>query len=110
MPAVWARCTAPDTKLKRDVALKVLPEAFARDPEGGPAKPVARVDEKRGEVTVNFPYLLPDGKRFLTRVQYGDHSSIELAHLGSFERKTVLQDAYSAPILAATPSASGPGI
>jgi serine/threonine protein kinase len=24
---------ARDTKLKRDVALKVLPEAFARDPE-----------------------------------------------------------------------------
>jgi serine/threonine protein kinase len=24
---------APDTKLKREVALKVLPEAFARDPE-----------------------------------------------------------------------------
>jgi len=26
-------CRAHDTKLKRDVALKVLPEAFARDPE-----------------------------------------------------------------------------
>jgi hypothetical protein len=32
--AARARCTgARDTKLKRDVALKVLPEAFARDPE-----------------------------------------------------------------------------
>jgi serine/threonine protein kinase len=30
----WARFyRARDTKLKRDVALKVLPEAFARDPE-----------------------------------------------------------------------------
>jgi serine/threonine-protein kinase len=31
---VWVRCyRARDTKLKRDVALKVLPEAFASDPE-----------------------------------------------------------------------------
>jgi hypothetical protein len=30
--AGWARCIAHDTKLKRDVALKVLPDAFARDP------------------------------------------------------------------------------
>jgi serine/threonine-protein kinase len=29
--AAWARSTERDTKLKRDVALKVLPEAFASD-------------------------------------------------------------------------------
>jgi Tol biopolymer transport system component len=31
--AAWVKSTARDTKLKRDVALKVLPEAFASDPE-----------------------------------------------------------------------------
>ena len=33
-PAAWARCTAQrDTSLKRQVAIKVLPEALAADPE-----------------------------------------------------------------------------
>ena len=32
--AAWARCIAPTTrKLERDVAIKVLPEAFAHDPD-----------------------------------------------------------------------------
>jgi eukaryotic-like serine/threonine-protein kinase len=29
----WEKYIARDAKLKRDVAIKVLPEAFARDPE-----------------------------------------------------------------------------
>jgi serine/threonine protein kinase len=29
--AVWERCGATDTKLNRDVAIKILPEAFAQD-------------------------------------------------------------------------------
>jgi serine/threonine protein kinase len=29
----WAKCIARDTNLARDVAIKVLPEAFAHDPE-----------------------------------------------------------------------------
>ena len=33
-PAAWARFTAPrDGKLKRDVAIKVLPDFWARDPD-----------------------------------------------------------------------------
>jgi serine/threonine protein kinase len=32
-PAAWAKYIQPNTRLKRDVALKVLPEAFANDPE-----------------------------------------------------------------------------
>src|SRR3990172_9860788 len=31
--AAWARCIARDTKLNRDVALKVLPDLFVNDPE-----------------------------------------------------------------------------
>jgi hypothetical protein len=31
-PEVWARCIARDTKLGRDVAIKILPELFALDP------------------------------------------------------------------------------
>ena len=31
--AAWARCTARDTKLNRDVALKILPTTFAADPD-----------------------------------------------------------------------------
>ena len=32
--AAWARCIAPrDTNLKRQVAIKVLPQAVAADPE-----------------------------------------------------------------------------
>jgi serine/threonine protein kinase len=30
-PVEWGRCIARDTKLNRDVAIKVLPEAFALD-------------------------------------------------------------------------------
>src|SRR6202049_915883 len=72
--------------------------------DGGPTTPVAKVDEKRGERGVVFPHFLSDGKRFLVSVVHGDHRSIELAALGSFERKTVLEEAASAPILAPTPS------
>jgi serine/threonine-protein kinase len=32
-PAAWARCTARDSRLKRDVALEILPPSFAADPD-----------------------------------------------------------------------------
>jgi hypothetical protein len=32
-------CRARDTKLNRDVALKVLPDSFAHDPDRVPAEP-----------------------------------------------------------------------
>jgi Tol biopolymer transport system component/predicted Ser/Thr protein kinase len=71
--------------------------------DGGPVTPVAKLDEKRGETGVGFPHFLSDGRRFLVGVSHGDGRSIELATLGSFERKTVVKDAVSAPILAPTP-------
>jgi len=33
VPALWAKCTARDTVLNRDIALKILPEPFVADPE-----------------------------------------------------------------------------
>jgi hypothetical protein len=48
------------------------------------------------------PYFLQDGKRYLVLV-VGEKSSIQLATLGSTERRMVLDDAESAPILAPTP-------
>jgi Tol biopolymer transport system component len=72
--------------------------------DGGVSAPVAKLDDKKAETAINFPYFLPDGKRFLVRVSHADdRSSIELASLGSFERRTVIPDAASAPILAPTP-------
>ncbi len=73
--------------------------------DGGAAAPVARPDDKKGESFVAFPHFLSDGKRFLVLVRHtDDRNTIELASLGSLERKTVIPDASSAPILAPTPS------
>jgi Tol biopolymer transport system component len=51
---------------------------------------------------IGDPYFLQDGRRFLVSVS-GEKSSIQLATLGSTERRMVLDDAVSAPILAPTP-------
>jgi hypothetical protein len=32
-PAAWAKCIGHDTRLDRDVAIKILPEAFKVDAE-----------------------------------------------------------------------------
>src|SRR5215471_21517789 len=67
--------------------------------EGGFPTPILGGKE---DIAFNHPYFLQDGKRFLVRVG-GEKSSIQLASLGSTERKMVLDDADSAPILAPTP-------
>jgi Tol biopolymer transport system component len=66
--------------------------------EGGLPTPISRGKEDR----IDFPYFLPDGKRFLVLVR-DEKSSIQLATLGSTERRMVLDEADSAPILAPTP-------
>ncbi|HTI41649.1 MAG TPA: hypothetical protein VL693_07465 [Vicinamibacterales bacterium] len=40
-PAGWARSIARDTKLGRDVALKVIPDTFALDPDRTAQRPAA---------------------------------------------------------------------
>jgi Tol biopolymer transport system component len=67
--------------------------------DSGPPMPIPR---QKGDDGIDHPYFLQDGKRFLVRVD-GEKSSIQLATLGSTERTIVLDDAYSAPILAPTP-------
>jgi serine/threonine-protein kinase len=67
--------------------------------EGGRPTPIPRRAEESG---ITHPYFLQDGKRFLVRVT-GEKNSIQLATLGSTERRMVLDDADSAPILAPTP-------
>jgi eukaryotic-like serine/threonine-protein kinase len=76
----------------------------AMSADGGLATVVAAPDEKRGERGVGFPHFLSDGKRFLLRVSYrDDFGAIELATLGSSERKVIIPDNRSAPIVARTP-------
>jgi Tol biopolymer transport system component/predicted Ser/Thr protein kinase len=71
---------------------------------GGAVTPAVRLDEKKGETGSGFPLFLPDGKHFLMRVARGDTSDIDLASLGSMERKLVLPNIFSAPILAPAPN------
>src|SRR5262249_62309211 len=76
-----------------------------------------RIDASGGSVTrleqnpdpqlryLTFPFFLPDGRRFLTLYGTGEvQRAIELVSLDSAERKMVLENATSAPILAHTPA------
>jgi Tol biopolymer transport system component len=69
--------------------------------EGGASTPVVKPDGKKLVTFGGFPFFLPDGKRFLLAMTYADGTNnIELASLGSMERKVILPDVISAPILA----------
>ncbi len=71
---------------------------------GGAGRSAMRLDKSKGETGSGFPFFLPDGKRFLIRIDHGDGSgSIELQNLGSGERKIVLPNVFSAPIVGAGP-------
>jgi serine/threonine protein kinase/Tol biopolymer transport system component len=80
----------------------VTPQQIAAT--GGAVTPAVRLDEKKGETGSGFPLFLPDGKHLLVRVAHGDTSDIDLASLGSMERKLVLPNIFSAPILAPAPN------
>jgi len=72
--------------------------------DGGRPTVVTFPDEKRREQGIGFPLFLSDGKRFLLRVNFqDDHGSIDMATLGSSERRVVMPDSRSAPIVARTP-------
>jgi Tol biopolymer transport system component len=64
----------------------------------GPLTSVTRLDEKKEEQTHRFPQFLPDGKRFLFYAYTRDdrHNTVELATLGAFERKTLLEGTSAA--------------
>ena len=65
---------------------------------GGSVAPVTQLDLKKGEVSHRFPVFLPDGRHFLF-FAYGkdqSHNTVEFATLGSFDRKTVMQDVSAA--------------
>jgi len=73
--------------------------------DGGASTPAVKPDEKKGETNAGFPFFLSDGKRFLLEMALtGGSRNIELASLGSMDRKIVLRDAVSAPILAPAPN------
>jgi Tol biopolymer transport system component/predicted Ser/Thr protein kinase len=73
--------------------------------DGGESTPAVKLDEKKQEIGASFPFFLSDGNRFLVAMAHGDGSgSIDLASTGSMERRVVLADVTSAPILAPTPN------
>jgi Tol biopolymer transport system component len=75
--------------------------------EGGTPTPAVVLNEKAGETSSSFPMFLPDGRRFLTRIGHGaEKSAIHLAWLDSPERKLILDDVWSAALVAPTPGGS----
>jgi eukaryotic-like serine/threonine-protein kinase len=72
--------------------------------DGGAVSTAATGDVKAGEVAAGFPAFLPDGRRFLTRVGRNDGGSgIYLASLDSPAKKLILNDVFSAVLVAPTP-------
>ena len=76
---------------------------YPRRGRSGHAKPIA-LDAKQGETGVGFPIFLADGKHFLVRVANGEaRSAIHLASLDSPDRKMILDNVFSAALVAPTP-------
>ncbi len=77
--------------------------------EEGPSTPVIERGDKQGLPTNGFPFFLPNGKRFVTPASSNIEAAgnIELASLGSADRKIVICDVVSAPIVAPVPGSMG---
>ena len=71
--------------------------------EGGRSTPAITFDAAAGEIGSGFPAFLPDGRRFLVRVNTDDRSRIFLASIDSSDRKLMLDDVASAVLVAPTP-------
>jgi len=72
--------------------------------DGGTATATVMLNAARGETGIEFPFFLPDGKRFLAVVRHtGGSENIELATLGSMARKTILPGMNGAAIFAPAP-------
>ncbi|HEX5108737.1 MAG TPA: protein kinase [Vicinamibacterales bacterium] len=71
--------------------------------EGGKANLVVVLDTKAGESQAGFPAFLADGKRFVVRIDREGASAIHLASLDSKDRKVLVPDVLSAPLVAQTP-------
>jgi eukaryotic-like serine/threonine-protein kinase len=82
------------------------PEAgvFRMLAEGGTSTPAIEHNEKEAENYSDSPAFLPDGRRFLVNIGYaGGRRAIHLASLDSPERKIVLDNLFSAALVAPTP-------
>jgi serine/threonine protein kinase len=72
--------------------------------EGGSATDAVKLDSSAGENAAGFPSFLPDGKRFLIRVDRGNAGSgLYLASLESPRMTLVLDGVFSAALVAPTP-------
>ena len=75
--------------------------------EGGRATPAIQLDAAAGETGSSFPAFLPDGRRFLVRINkdenLGGNGAIYLASLDSPDRKLILDAVASAVLVAPTP-------
>jgi eukaryotic-like serine/threonine-protein kinase len=58
---------------------------------------------KAGETGARFPFFLPDGRRFLLFIGGETENGIHLASLDSADRRVIVDDVLSAPLLAPTP-------
>jgi eukaryotic-like serine/threonine-protein kinase len=71
--------------------------------EGGKTTLAVTLDDRNGESAAGFPAFLPDGRRFLVRIEKDGRSQIHLASLDSSDRTMLIDDVRSAPLVTTTP-------
>jgi eukaryotic-like serine/threonine-protein kinase len=80
-----------------DILVRVGRELVRFSARGGVPTPIPNSSDATN------PAFLSDGQRFLVRVNSDNRSSIQLCALGSSERRLVVDNVSSAPVLAPTP-------